>query len=921
MTQAHLKLFTITLCASSLSYAEDMENVPVDDMRAQQQAIENSIMIDVASPAELEKFSAKLQRPILTFGEDRSNGIRPFIGTPKHWLADGHKQLDSFSGVAQPGEFYVFQVGVVAVGDEIGPLQASFEDLSSGDSKITANKFRCISLGGTNLDGEKFTKDITVAKGGLQALWFGIDLPKDQTIGSYTGQLVISGGKYKFPVQLNIDVKGDVLEDHGDSDSRRLSRLRWLDSTLAHDDDDVFAPYTPLVRKDKRIDLLGKSLTLGENGLPAGFDSYFTEGNIKIGKQATSFLSSPFHFVIATKDGEIKLQPESLDFTKDKQGRIEWTASSAGDGIKLRTEAFMEFDGFIRCKNYITATRDLQIEDIRLETSTDASKPTFMNGLTFEGKRVNEDINWKWDPRYNQDSFWIGHVNAGFRLQLKDQNFRASLPNIYFKLQKLVMPESWSNDGKGGITMQRKGDKINITAYSGPRSMQAGKELLYQFDMNLTPFHTVDTDKHFSTRYYHTGPGIRSNDWTIEQMKEAGVNVRNIHHNKLENPTINYPYFDASLPHLKEYVKKAHAAGIKVKLYYTTREITNNMPELFAFHSMNGEIILPGPVAAKDVRTGTNRNGPHEWLLGTIGDGFIPAWRETLRGPYNGLLDLSVITTPDSRLDNFYIEGLNYLIKEANIDGIYIDGTTLDRKTLQRVRRLLLANNPDSRIDMHLWRGSYSIPSGYNSAMLNSLYRMPYYDRVWPGEGYRYHADADNYLIEISGTHLGLAGEMLRGGGNPGRGMVFGMTNRLGWHGEPRDVWKVWDEFGIIGSEMFGWWRADCPVKSSNDKIYATAYLKDGAALIALGNWSEEDESTTLDIDWKALGLDPKQVTIEAPEIGEYAKQNHHFEKKKEVNRKECNTPFYLQDAASYQPNDAINIPYGRGKLLIIKQK
>ena len=58
---------------------------------------------------------------------------------------------------------------------------------------------------------------------------------------------------------------------------------------------------------------------------------------------------------------------------------------------------------------------------------------------------------------------------------------------------------------------------------------------------------------------------------------------------------------------------------------------------------------------------------------------------------------------------------------------------------------------------------------------------------------------ADFFLTEVSGIPFGLIGEMLQGGGNPWRGMIFGMTNRMPWsdNADPRPIWKAWDNFGI----------------------------------------------------------------------------------------------------------------------------
>ena len=43
-------------------------------------------------------------------------------------------------------------------------------------------------------------------------------------------------------------------------------------------------------------------------------------------------------------------------------------------------------------------------------------------------------------------------------------------------------------------------------------------------------------------------------------------------------------------------------------------------------------------------------------------------------------------------------------------------------------------------------------------------------------------------------------------GEHPFKGMVFGETSRLAWSGNPRGIWKLWDDFGMAGSDMIGFW-------------------------------------------------------------------------------------------------------------------
>jgi hypothetical protein len=83
-------------------------------------------------------------------------------------------------------------------------------------------------------------------------------------------------------------------------------------------------------------------------------------------------------------------------------------------------------------------------------------------------------------------------------------------------------------------------------------------------------------------------------------------------------------------------------------------------------------------------------------------------------------------------------------------------------------------------------------------------------------------------------------------------------------------VWKVWDEFGMSGCEMIGYWDRACPVKTGRDDVVATVYRQKNRALISLGNFSAEPQTVKLAIDWGALALDPAKVSLRAPAIEKF---------------------------------------------------
>jgi hypothetical protein len=98
--------------------------------------------------------------------------------------------------------------------------------------------------------------------------------------------------------------------------------------------------------------------------------------------------------------------------------------------------------------------------------------------------------------------------------------------------------------------------------------------------------------------------------------------------------------------------------------------------------------------------------------------------------------------------------------------------------------------------------------------------------------------------------------------------MVFGMTNRLPWTGgDPRELWKAWDAFGLDSSRMIGWWAPTAPVRTGRDDVLATTYLRRGKALVAVASWAADSVSVPLMIDWRAIGIPAASARIVARAI------------------------------------------------------
>lgn len=843
-------------------------NMPTKDSdKAVYDPLASSEMDVLADATRMAQFLAGVRGDAVIFTENRAQSIRWSKGLPARWLSDLAGHTERFKGMAQPGEFYVFQLGVFAAKRNLSGIKVEFSDLKGTGGKILANHIRSLNTNGVDKMGQAFVKEVAVAQGMLQALWIGIEVPEEAK-GIFRGTVKVRDDRgLAMPVELELAVSGEVLKDHGDKDSWRMSRLRWLDSTLGLNDEEVTKPYLPIVREGMALGILGRKLVLGENGLPKEMVSYFNAENTKILEAPIrDVLAEPFQFVVETESGEVVLKSGKVSFVKEHKGLVSWRCESEGAGIFLTVNGLLEHDGFMDFKCQLSSKAPVKLKDIRLETRVTTGSDAYFMGLGKAGGKAPEIIDWKWNENF-QDGFWIGAVNGGFKLQLYGSNWRTPLVNCYYKFRPLLKPDSW---GSGGIRAKWSEKGASIAAYSGPRELSADQALNFNLKLTMTPFKVIDTDAHWSLRYSHNNAsgGFEDADHNNpKRVKDKDANIMTIHHAKDFNPTINYPYFDTSMPLLKKAVADAHANGVKTKVYYTTRELTNNLPELFALWSLNGEIICASPgmdgIQAKPL---TNRNGPHEWLVKHLGDtGYIPAWREVLKGRYKGMLDVSVITTPDSRLENFYCEGLAYLLKETNFDGIYIDDTSLGRKGFQRAHRIFEAAGKALMVDMHSWNHNNQHGGMTPSAYL-FMENFPYYDRIWYGEGHNANIPPDEMLVQQSGIPFGLMGEMLDHP-NLYKGMVFGMTTRLGWSGNPRGTWQFWDSFGMKGTQMYGFWSSNCPVKTDNPKVFATVFQKQGKALIALGSWSNTVEKVKLSIDWQALGMEKNKSVIRLPTV------------------------------------------------------
>ncbi len=820
-------------------------------------------MGNIATAAETDSLRHIHRENPVVYTEDRLFPIRLFHQLPVRWV--GRQPKDAFEGTAQRNEYYVWQIGLWAAHGPLRGVQVAFSDLKEkgGNALIPAGEQTCFNCSGTSWDGKPLQMEVNVAQGDVQALWCGVQIPQDAPSGIYEGTAKLSAqGMEPRTIAFRLHVEDRILSDRGDGDLWRLSRLRWLNSTIGSEQI-LIRPFSPMKLRGRRINATGKILELTGNGLPG-----------RVAANGREVLSQPMTIEVETQQGTLPLDGGRLTIKREGDTQVSWTAALEKQGIALQTEARMEYDGQVLLRLCLSADRETEVRDIRLRTEYSPYASTYMMGIGQDGGYRPQACTWDWQGQW--DSYWMGGVQAGLHTEFRgDDAYHGPLLRDY----KKNAPAAWENGGKSRVRMETlgQGDEAKgvVTVALGSQTL-GPKPLELQMVLHITPAKPIDIRHHFEQHYFHSEPRH------FAEAAQKGANIGNIHHASGLNPVINYPFIVREP--LKEHIRAMHDKGLKVKLYYTIRELTNYVAEIHALHSLNHEIMASGP------------GGGAPWLCEHLVEDYWPAWY----AEYGlGMTDAAWVTSPQSRWINYYLEGLRWMLQNYEIDGVYMDDISFDGSVMKRMRSVMETYRPGSLIDLHS-------NTGYSNGPMNQYCDyMPFLDRLWFGESFRYNdMTPDQWLITFSGIPFGPMSEMLQDGGNRWLGAVFGATRRATtWFASetsPYPVWKLWHEFGIEEARMIGWWDEDCAVSASDPQVKATAFVRKGRVLVAVGNFSAQEKGVRLTFDWNRLGL--KDKDIQAGRV-----------------RARIPTVENFQEASAYDPSSTLTIPAKQGYLIWIE--
>lgn len=743
-------------------------------------------------------------------------------------VLDGLTPCDKFSFSALKDEYFVVQLALTECEGNI-----SVSDFENIESRIMF-----YNLEGTDKHGEHFTREYEAKKAVINPFFIGVDLTGLDS-GSFGFSFTLNVGSDKEKINISLDISAQESDEHGYNDITSLARLNWLNSKTGLDHT-LPKPFTPIELDGDTVKILGRSIILDEGLQLSQTYGYFDESLQLKEKEQTRLLSEKSAFSIGE---EIKFGKQSV---KNDGDCAELTVNGESDSFNIDTSLTLRCEGTLDYIIKLTAKKDASA-DVALTVPFDNYASQYCFGLGEIGGR-SKSIDFKWNDD-RQDCLFVGNVNIGARVKLMAENYRNPLVNIYYHSLPLIKPvTTWDNNGAGSIHFN---NGIFKAATESIR-FNKGESRVFRFEYSLTPFKPVDWKSHYRNRYYQSYYVAGEEYSHLDTALRGNTNIFNIHHGNELHPYINYPFIEVE--RLKKFVKKAHDEGVKVKLYYTAREMSNHTAEMWFYKSLGNEIILQ--------KSGDGMNLPgftDDWLNEYFGGNIIKAWQvHYTSGAHKGDDDIAFIVTPDSRLENYFVEGLEWLVKHIGIDGIYIDDTSLDAVTMRRVKKIL--DPVGGLIDMHMW--NHECDCAGNEACSNIYMDIfPYMDSLWIGENFDVKLLTEEQIFtEVSGLFFGNTSEMLENGGDLYCGMLYGMSNRYGWRNwDAVRTHRVWDDFGIEDAQIFGYWHSACPIKSDNNDVKITVYKKADSVLVCVYNFSSDEKKFTMSVD-ASLRLNPESA-------------------------------------------------------------
>lgn len=612
---------------------------------------------------------------------------------------------------------------------------------------------------------------------------------------------------------------------------------------------------------------MGSTAGISDEVLPPWTPVVVSGSTVNVWGRAYRFEGLPFPASIKTRDSEILAAPITLAAVVDGKP-LTWTGptcrtvearpnvvrlSTTAESVALRCEGAVaiEYDGMIRADVRLVPKGKLSLEKLILEVPLHAAHAKYLH-------------------------FWPGRWGSVFNSDaLAQEGFRGPFKPFYW-LGDEWRGLAWFSESDRGffntagdrvVEIVREGEvvRLRVNVITVPQSV--AEPLEYTFGFQATPVKPARPDA-WDFRICHMGGyGIESQPMKLPDGSQgtlldylAASGVRNLCFHEHWTDIQNYTTTTHG-EQLRKLVEACHARKIQLLLYHGY-EMSNIAPEWDRWH----EECLVHP------RAGGYHRKPEQ-----------RAYIVCYRSPWK----------------DFIADGIDKLMAEYKIDGVYLDGTSEPwgcsnvrhrcgykrpdgsigttypifavRDLMKRIYTIVKKRNPNGQVNVHQ-STCMTIPtlafatSYWDGEQLQGLKRARPAQEVLPLAAFR---------AEFMGHNWGVPAELLWYSGGP-----FTRTEALSMallHDVPMRplsvddlaiaarLWKVFDAFGRAEATWVPYWQSDACVCTGSPALKVSLYHRPQQGLIAvIANIAQEESKAPVTFNLAALGqpADLKAVDV-----------------------------------------------------------
>jgi hypothetical protein len=358
-------------------------------------------------------------------------------------------------------------------------------------------RLACLSVGDTkpaSADGELRDSDGAVLLSAQKH-------PLDQTgNATFTLNRPLPFGRYPVTVRSR-DAAEAVLKEE------KLEYVRekpiWLGNTLGKERT-IPKPWTPIVVEGRKLQVIGREIELGANGLPSRIETL---------KQPV--LAAP----VTVRAGQKELTGQGPTFTENAPDRVAWKAALAGGGMVANLDAWMEFDGLITCAITLkpAAGAETTVEDLDIDFPM---APAAATQMLANGGGNDFRVSWiaKYVPALRQGSGQAGEGSVWNSLDKPYPAFGRAHGVTNF------MPHVWV--GADDVGLYFGGENDRGWTVDGPKPAQEilrqDKAVVFRMNVIREPAAIPATGRRFHFVLLPTPGKPEPPDWRY-QMLAGGV--------------------------------------------------------------------------------------------------------------------------------------------------------------------------------------------------------------------------------------------------------------------------------------------------------------------------------------------------------------------------------------------------------------